>query len=73
MLKDLIDRDQLRDLTTKTIGFLSLASQPSSALTTDLKILKHTAEKIGLFQHSGLNAGSSFGSTPGGDVSMAGY
>jgi hypothetical protein len=53
MLKNLIDRDQLKDLTTKTIGFLSLASQPSSALTTDLKILKHTAEKIGLFQPSG--------------------
>jgi hypothetical protein len=77
ILGPLIDKKELKDLYEKTIAFLKLHAQPSSALTIDWKILEHVAQKIKLIPpKQGQASGSSFSSiTSGGvgDVPMAGY
>lgn len=66
-----IDQHTLRDLYDKTMGFLKLVAQPSSALYIDRKILEHVAKEINLISKN-TPAGSSFSSTSG-DVPMIGH
>lgn len=62
ILGGLVDKAVLRDLFEKTMGFLRLTAQPSSALTIDCKILEHVAERIGLVTRQGSTSGSVSGS-----------
>ncbi|TAQ83141.1 hypothetical protein B7494_g8535 [Chlorociboria aeruginascens] len=48
LVKHLINRDVLRELLEKTISFLKSVAHPTSALSTDVKILIHTGTKLGL-------------------------
>lgn len=72
ILKPLIDKRELKDLYDKTMAFLKLAAQPSSALSIDYKILDHVAQEIELIPKRGTSASASFPSTASGDVPMAG-
>ena len=72
ILKPLIDKKLLKDLYEKTMAFLKLAAQPSSALSIDCKILDHVAQEIELIPRRGTSASASFPSTTSGDVQMAG-
>jgi hypothetical protein len=67
-LRSFIDQRELRDLYDKTMGFLKLVAQPSSALYIDRKILEHVEKEINLIAKY-TPAGSSFSSTRG-DVPM---
>jgi hypothetical protein len=48
ILTKLVDKDQLVDLLKKTIAFLKLCAQPSSALDIDCKILQHAGARLEL-------------------------
>jgi hypothetical protein len=71
ILGPLVDKQVLADLYNKTMAFLRLVAQPSSALYIDLKILEHVAKEIGLVPKQG-QAASSFSSASG-DVPMSGH
>ncbi len=71
-----ISKDELQRLTEKTMAFLSLTSTPSSALHSDLKILRAMTLKTGLTSSNapqGPNTNSSFSSSNTGDVIMGGH
>lgn len=75
VLKSLIDREELIYLLNRTIGFLKMAAQPSSALDLDVKILVYLGEKFALLpRKSELNTvGGSFTSShSSGDMIMTG-
>ncbi|KAL5324528.1 hypothetical protein ACEPPN_009074 [Leptodophora sp. 'Broadleaf-Isolate-01'] len=68
--------EELRDMTDKTLAFLSLIGSPTSALASDYKILKSMALKTGLTGHMPPpvpNTGSSFSSSNTGDIPMSGH
>ncbi|KAG0645032.1 Quinic acid utilization activator [Hyphodiscus hymeniophilus] len=69
ILGPLMPKQELRDLYEKTMGFLKLVAQPSSALYIDIKILEHVAKEIDLIPKQ---ASSSFSSASG-DVPMTGH
>jgi hypothetical protein len=48
ILRNFVDAQVLQDLLTKTLAFLSLHSQRSSALFTDYQILQHTGRETGM-------------------------
>jgi hypothetical protein len=75
LVLQLIGEPRLRYLLNQTIAFLSLVASPTSALSTDLKILKHTGNLTGLrVTHTpqGPNTASSFSSNTTGDHQMGG-
>ena len=66
-----MDKQELRELYDKTMGFLKLVAHASSALYIDCRILEHVAKEVGLIPKQGP-ASSSFSSTSG-DVPMTGH
>jgi hypothetical protein len=70
-LGSIVKHYNLKDLYEKTMGFLKLVAQPSSALHIDCRILEHVAKEIKLIPKD-TPAGSSFSSTSG-DVVMTGH
>ncbi|KAL3424024.1 hypothetical protein PVAG01_03305 [Phlyctema vagabunda] len=76
VLKKLVNKDRLSSLLKRTLKFLSVASQPSSALQMDIIILNHAGEMNGLISRSKaefLGGGSFSSSNSGGDVIMTGH
>jgi hypothetical protein len=74
ILSRFVDEQVLRELLIKTLAFLWLHSQRSSALFIDYKILQHTGRATGMLDREPVHSGSvssSFGSHTGGDVTMA--
>jgi hypothetical protein len=74
ILKQFVDPGVLKELLIKTLAFLWLHSQRSSALYIDYKILQHTGRATGMLLdndqvHSG-SVSSSFGSQSSRDVTM---
>jgi hypothetical protein len=71
VLGPMVNKQVLQDLYDKTMGFLKLVAQPSSALSIDIKILEHVAREIGMVtRQAPLN--SSFSSS-GGDAPVVGH
>ena len=71
ILRPIMDmtKQELRELYEKTMGFLRLVAQPSSALYIDYKILEYVAKEVDLIPKQ---ASSSFSSTSG-DVPTTGH
>jgi len=59
-----INKDELKDLYHKTMGFLKLVGQPSSALTIDRKILEHVAQETELIAKPSASFSSNSGDVP---------
>jgi len=53
MLRPHIDRENLKMLVEKTLDFLQDVADPASALVTDIRILKFTAQKTGFLKEQG--------------------
>ncbi|CZT44973.1 related to acetate regulatory DNA binding protein FacB [Rhynchosporium secalis] len=71
-----ISEEGLRGLIDTTLSFLHLIATPTSALSSDYRILKRAAFKAGLLGHmpsNGPTSGSSFSSSNTGDIEASGY
>lgn len=75
ILKNVASENELRVLTENTIDFLRMNSTPSSALQTDIKILRCIGQKTGLLASPwppGPATNSSFSSNHNTDVNTSG-
>ncbi|KAG4430252.1 hypothetical protein IFR05_014263 [Cadophora sp. M221] len=71
ILLRLITVEGLRELTEKTLAFLTLIASPGSALCSDYEILKYMGQKTGIIPSQGPNTRSSFSSSNTGDTPMS--
>jgi hypothetical protein len=62
-LREFIDPDVLSGLFSRTIAFFDTFAQPSSALRTDMNILKGLAKELGFSDEMDVRINSSFSST----------
>ncbi|TVY47926.1 hypothetical protein LOCC1_G001631 [Lachnellula occidentalis] len=68
ILRKFINKDTLRELLEKTISFLKLYAQPSSALYIDFRILEETGASLKLIPPREYNQNISFSSATTGDT-----
>jgi hypothetical protein len=74
ILKSLIEKGRLVKLLHKTLAFLKLVGQPSSALFIDYRILEYCGRVAGLIPElQAPNTSSSFSSNASGDVATGGH